>query len=107
MRTYEIFIIANPELDEESLNGIIEKVNSWITDGGGEIEKVDHWGKRKLAYQIQKQREGDYYLITAKMEPSAVKEFTANIKYVENIIRSMISLVEEKKIENRQEAIQE
>jgi small subunit ribosomal protein S6 len=107
MRTYEIVIIANPELDEESLNGIIEKVSSWITDGGGEIEKVDHWGKRKLAYQIQKQREGDYYLITAKMKPGAVKEFNSNIKYVENIIRSMVSLVEEKKIENRQEPIQE
>ena len=107
MRTYEIFIIANPELDEESLNGIIEKVNSWITDGGGEIVKVDHWGKRKLAYQIQKQREGDYYLITAKMDPSVIKEFNSNIKYVENIIRSMVSLVEEKQIENREESIQE
>lgn len=96
MRTYEIVIIANPELDEESLNGIIEKVNTWITDGGGEVKNVDHWGKRKLAYQIQKQREGDYYIVTAKLDPAAVQDLSSNLKFVENILRSMISLVEEK-----------
>ncbi len=95
MRKYEIVIIANPDLDEESLNGIIEKVSGWITGSGGEIEKIDNWGKRRLAYQIQKQRDGHYYLITANLEPSATKELSANLRFVENILRSMIALVEE------------
>ena len=95
MRKYEIVIIANPDLDEESINGVIEKVSGWIKDSGGEVEKVDDWGKRRLAYQIQKLRDGHYHLITANMEPSATKELASNMRYVEAILRSMISLVED------------
>ncbi len=95
MRQYEIVIIANPDLDEESLNGIIEKVSGWVKDSGGEVEKVDDWGKRRLAYRIQKLRDGHYYLITVQLAPSAVKEISANLKFVESIMRSMISVVED------------
>ena len=95
MRKYEIVIIANPDLDEESINGIVEKVSGWIKDSGGEIEKVDDWGKRRLAYRIQKQREGHYVLITANIEPSAMKEISNNLRFVESVLRSMITLVGE------------
>ena len=95
MRKYEIVIIANPDLDEESINGIVEKVSGWIKDSGGEIEKVDDWGKRRLAYRIQKQREGHDVLITANIEPSAMKEISNNLRFVESVLRSMITLVEE------------
>ena len=95
MRKYEIIFIAHPDLDEENLNGVIEKVNGWIADDKGEVVSVDNWGKRKLAYRIQKQREGQYVLITANMEPAAVKNLSQNMRFVESIMRSMITVVDE------------
>ena len=95
MRKYEIVIIANPDINEETLNGIIEKVSGWITEGKGEVVSVDNWGKKRLAYRIKKQRDGQYLLITANMEPSAIAELDRNLRFVENIMRSLVTLVED------------
>ncbi len=53
MRKYEVVIILHPELDENALNEALEKVKGWITAAGGNISKVDAWGKRRLAYYPQ------------------------------------------------------
>ncbi len=95
MRKYEIIFIAHPDLDEENLNGVVEKITGLIADDKGEVVSVDNWGKRKLAYRIQKQREGQYVLITANMDPAAVKNLSQNMRYVESIMRSMITAVVE------------
>lgn len=95
MRKYEIIFIAHPDLDEENLNNVVEKVKGWIADDKGEVVSVDNWGKRRMAYRIRKQRDGQYVLITANMEPSAVKNLSQNMRFVESIMRSMITLVEE------------
>lgn len=95
MRKYEVIFIAHPDLDEENLNNVIEKVKGWIADGKGEVVSVDNWGKRKLAYRIRKQREGQYVLITANMEPAFVKTLSQDMRFVESIMRSMITVVEE------------
>ena len=95
MRKYEIIFIAQPDLDEENLNSVIEKIKGWITDDKGEVVSVDNWGKRRMAYRIRKQRDGQYVLITANLEPAAVKELSQNMRFVESIMRSMITVVEE------------
>ena len=95
MRKYEIIFIAHPDLDEENLNNVVEKVKGWIADDKGEVVSVDNWGKKRLAYRIRKQREGQYVLITANMEPAAVKNLSLNLRYVESIMRSMITSVDE------------
>ena len=95
MRKYEIIFIAQPDLDEDNLNSVIEKIKGWITDDKGEVVSVDNWGKRRLAYRIRKQRDGQYILITANMEPASVKNLSQNMRFVESIMRSMITLVEE------------
>ena len=95
MRKYEIIFIAHPDLDEENLNAVIERVKGWITDDKGEVVSVDNWGKKRMAYRIRKQRDGQYVLITANMEPAAVKNLSQNMRFVESIMRSMITLVEE------------
>ena len=95
MRKYEIIFIAQPDLDEENLNSVVEKIKGWITDGKGEVVSVDNWGKRRMAYRIRKQRDGQYVLITANLEPAAVKELSQNMRFVESIMRSMITVVEE------------
>jgi len=95
MRKYEIIFIAHPDLDEENLNNIVEKVKGWIADDKGEVVSVDNWGKKRMAYRIRKQRDGQYVLITANMDPAAVKNLSQNMRFVESIMRSMITLVDE------------
>ena len=95
MRKYEIIFIATPDLDEDNLNNVIEKVKGWIADDKGEVISVDNWGKKRMAYRIRKQRDGQYVLITANMEPAPDKNLSPNMRFVESIMRSMITVVEE------------
>jgi small subunit ribosomal protein S6 len=60
MRSYEVIFIVHPDLDENALTGVVDRVQGWIKDSGGSIDKVDQWGKRRMAYSIRKQREGQY-----------------------------------------------
>jgi small subunit ribosomal protein S6 len=60
MREYEIFFIAHPDLEESALNDVAEKVKGWVTEAGGTVLKADFWGRRRLAYAIRKQKEGQY-----------------------------------------------
>ncbi len=95
MRKYEIIFIAHPDLDEDNLNALTDKVKGWIEESKGEVVSVDNWGKKRMAYRIQKQRDGQYVLITANLEPASVKELSRNMGFVEAIMRSMITLVED------------
>jgi len=94
MRTYEVMVIAQPDLDEQAINALVEKVKGWITEKGGSVENVDNWGRRRMAYVIKKQREGQYILITAKMEPSFTSELERNLRFIETVVRFMITVVE-------------
>lgn len=94
MRNYEVVIIVHPDLDETALNDAVEKVKAWITNAGGAVEKVDMWGKRRMAYSIRKQREGQYVLVHAQMAPTFSAELERNMRLFEPVIRFMISAVE-------------
>ncbi len=95
MRPYEIVFIAHPDLDESALEATIEKVKGWITAQGGEITKVDPWGKRRLAYAIRKRREGYYVLIEANMPPNSVAELERNMRLHEPIMRFLVTRLDE------------
>ncbi len=94
MRTYELVLIFHPELDENALNEALEKVKGWITAGGGNITKVDAWGKKRLAYIIRKQREGQYFLLTIEIAPAFTAELDRNLRFHEPVIRYLITAVE-------------
>jgi small subunit ribosomal protein S6 len=94
MRNYEVIFIANPDLDETALNGLVERVKGWITDGGGSVTKADLWGKRRMAYIIRKQREGQYVYIEAQMAPNFTSVIERNLRLVETVMRFMITVVE-------------
>lgn len=94
MRNYDVILIVHPELDETAFNGVVDRVKSWITDGGGQIAKVEPWGKRRMAYSIRKQREGQYVLVNADMAPTFTAELDRNIRLLEPVIRYMITAVE-------------
>ena len=94
MRNYELVLILQPDLDEASFNAAIDKVKGWITEAEGSIEKAEIWGKRRLAYPIRKQTEGQYALLTVKMDPSFAIKLEGNLRLLEPVMRFLIKLVE-------------
>jgi len=94
MRKYELVCVIQPDLDETAFNGLVEKVKGWISESGGSVDKVDVWGKRKLAYLIKKQREGQYVLLNVTMEPTAIVELERNLRYQEPVLRHMLTVAQ-------------
>jgi small subunit ribosomal protein S6 len=93
MRNYELVCIAQPDLDETAFKEVIERVKSWVTEAGGNIVKEDVWGKRKLAYLIRKQREGQYVLFNITMPADATQELERKIRFLEPVMRHMLTVV--------------
>jgi small subunit ribosomal protein S6 len=91
MRDYEVVFIVHPEMDETAVNGVIDRVKGWITDNGGSVDKVDIWGKRRLAYIIRKQREGTYVLVKAQFPPAYAAELERNLRFLEPVLRFLIT----------------
>jgi small subunit ribosomal protein S6 len=87
MREYELLFVVHPEQDENAFKEIVERVKSWITDKGGEVTKTDLWGKRKLAYSIRKQTEGQYVLLQTKMTPEFCSQLERNLRFLEPVMR--------------------
>lgn len=95
MRKYEVTYIAHPDLDAEAFKTLNAQVEGWVKDGGGKIEKADVWGKRKLAYKIKKQGDGQYVLLHAEMEPTACIEIERQFRLQESVLRFLIVAVDE------------
>ncbi|HEX5836843.1 MAG TPA: 30S ribosomal protein S6 [Anaerolineales bacterium] len=93
MRNYELVCIVQPELDETAFKAVVDRVSSWVTESGGSVDKVDIWGRRRMAYQIRKQREGQYVLMNVTLDPKATSELERNIRYLETVLRHMLSAV--------------
>ena len=90
MRKYETIFILHPSLDEEAVKANVEKFKGVIENNGGEIENVDAWGKRKLAYEIQKVGEGHYTLINFNSNPELPKELDRVFRITDSVIRHII-----------------
>ena len=71
---------------------IRDRVKGWISESGGSVDKVDVWGRRKLAYIIKKHREGQFVLLNMTLNPSAASDLERNLRYQEPIIRHMLSV---------------
>jgi small subunit ribosomal protein S6 len=90
MRNYEVAFIAQADLDESSLTALTEKAKGWVTATGGQVTQVDLWGRRRLAYPIRKQHEGQYILMQTQMTANATREIERNLRLTEQIIRFQI-----------------
>ena len=93
MHKYELICIIQPDLDETAFNGVLDKVKGWISDAGGSVDKVDVWGRRRMAYIIRKQKEGQYVLLNITLSPTAASELERNLRYQESVMRHMLSVV--------------
>jgi len=94
VRNYELVFIVHPDLDDNAFKAIVEKVQGWITESGGSIAKVDLWGKRKMAYPIRKQREGQYVLFNTEMDPTFSATLERNLRLTEPVMRFLLTTVD-------------
>lgn len=91
MRTYELVFVVHPDLDENAIKDLVEQVKGWITGSGGNVSNVDMWGKRKLAYPIRKQNEGQYVLIQSEMDPNFCAQLERNLRISESVMRFLVT----------------
>ena len=91
MRNYEVAYIADPEIDEQSLAALEEKVKGWGDAAGGKVEKVDRWGKRRLAYSIRKRNDGYYVFLQASLPNQAGSAIERDLRLNEQILRFIIT----------------
>ncbi len=94
MRQYEVAFIIHPDLDDAAFKEVLDRVQGWIKDAGGSVTKVDLWGKKRLAYEIRKQREGQYVFLQAEMPPAFCGDLERNLRLLEPVIRFMVTVVE-------------
>ena len=90
MKNYEVVVIAHPDLDEANFKALVDKVTGWITESGGTVEKAESWGKQRMAYLIKKQREGQYFMLNAQMDPAFTSTLERNLRLAETVLRFML-----------------
>ena len=96
MKNYELSLVFISTLSEEEKVANLEKVKELIARFGGEVTNVDDWGKRKLAYEINKQKEGFYYFIQFNAETTVPAEVESRIRIMEQVLRYLIVRLDEK-----------
>lgn len=96
MKNYELSLVFLSSLSEEEKVANLEKVKELITRFGGEVTNVDDWGRRKLAYEINKQKEGFYYFIQFNAETSTPAEVESRLRITETVLRYLIVRLDEK-----------
>ena len=87
MTRYELCLVVSAKIEDEVRLATLEQVKEYITRFGGTIVDVDDWGKKKLAYEIQKMSEGYYYFIHFDAEPTCPGELEHRVRIMENVIR--------------------
>ncbi len=90
MRKYEIMVIVHPDVDDRQVAGLIEKPLDAFTKAGGTVDSNEIWGRRRLAYEIQKKSEGIYVVINVTAAPEAVKELNRQFTLNERIMRTKV-----------------
>lgn len=90
MKAYELLFFVNPSITDEVRAGVMKRIDSTIVENGGVVDSVEDWGKRKLAYSIDKITEGDYTLINFHMDPASIAELDRVLRIMDGVVRFMI-----------------
>jgi len=97
-RNYELAFVVRIDSTEEAVNDVVNLVQTWVVgENTGSIIKMDRWGRRKLAYEIDKQREGYYVILTAEIDTQNLPELERNLKLSPSILRYLIVRADEDK----------
>lgn len=98
MNKYELVYIIDPAVEEEARKALVARFNTLITDNGGTVDKVEEWGKRRLAYAINYKTEGYYVLVNFSSEATLPLELERNLKINDRVIRYQVIHVLERKV---------
>ena len=90
MRKYEMMVILNPEIDERTVAPALEKLLNVVSTNGGSVDSTDIWGKRRLAYQIEKHSEGIYAVIDMTTTPQIAEELSRQLSLNESVLRTKL-----------------
>ncbi len=90
MPGYELVFIVQPEIEEEPLNAVVEKISDTISSLEGQVHQTDAWGRRQLAYPIKGHHNGHYYLMNVELPATAVRSLDRSLKLMEDVIRHLI-----------------
>jgi small subunit ribosomal protein S6 len=98
MRHYELMVILDPSLDERTVQPSLETFLNVVRSDGGSVEKVEVWGKRRLAYEIDKRADGIYAVLEVTCEPSTVAELDRQLGLNESVLRTKVLRLERKHV---------
>ena len=87
MNKYELTVVVNAKIEDDVRVATVEKVKEYVARYGGTVTNVDGWGKKRLAYEIQKMKEGFYYFIQFEADATAPAEIERHVRIMENVIR--------------------
>ena len=95
MNKYELTVVVNAKIEDDVRVATVEKVKEYVARYGGTVTNVDEWGKKRLAYEIQKMKEGFYYFIQFEADATAPAEIERHVRIMENVIRYLCVRQEE------------
>jgi small subunit ribosomal protein S6 len=87
MSKYELCVVLNAKIEDDERAAIIERIKKYVDRFGGTVTDVDEWGKKRLAYEVQKMREGFYYFVHFDAEPTAPIELENRVRIMDNVLR--------------------
>jgi small subunit ribosomal protein S6 len=90
MRTYELMMITNGSLDDAAVSATVDRFMKLIADQGGRVERVDHWGKRQFAYEIQHMHEGYYTVVDLQIAPDGLVELERQLRLADEVVRHKV-----------------
>ncbi len=91
LRPYEVMVILDPDLEERTVAPSLDTYLNVVRQDGGTVENVDVWGKRRLAYEINKKSEGIYAVVQLQAEPATVKELDRQLTLNESVVRTKVT----------------
>ncbi len=102
-RDYELGLIINPEVSEEETRAILDRVEQIVANQGGQVVRVNQWGRRRLAYPIERHREGFYVFVDMILTPESVSELERTLKVSETVLRHMVKKRDSKVVQKERE----
>ena len=90
LRDYEMVVILDPGIGDDALGASLERLQQAITSRGGEVVDVNNWGRRRLAYPIKRNLEGNYVITQLKLEPTQIPDLESSLRIREDVLRHLI-----------------
>ena len=90
MSKYELALVVNAKIEDEAREAVVEKAKGYVARYGGTVTEVEEWGKKRLAYEVQKMREGFYYFIQFEADATCPAEVDRHVRIMDNVMRYLV-----------------